>query len=138
MHSYTVKWWRICTHAPDWWPEPISEGHCLQLMKNIYETRQAARAWHLKLSTWMEEHKHLPVNNEKTMIMKWDGNDFIIHGIFVDDFATIPTSETRKLKLKFEELYAADFDFTGGKIMDSFLGLEVEQLEDGNKLHLDT
>ncbi len=29
--------------APDWWPEPIPEGHCLQLLKSIDETRQAAR-----------------------------------------------------------------------------------------------
>ncbi len=24
---------------PDWWPEPIPEGHCLQLLKSIYGTR---------------------------------------------------------------------------------------------------
>ena len=46
----------------------------------------------------------------KTIFMKWDGDDFILHGIFVDDFASIPASE--KLKMEFEELYAADFDFT--------------------------
>jgi hypothetical protein len=84
----------------------------------------------------MEEHQYLPVNNEKTIFMKWGGDDFILHGIFVDDFASIPTSE--KLKLEFEKLYAADFDFTGVKVMDSYLALEVEQSEDGNKLHLDT
>ncbi len=66
----------LYTHAQDWWPELIPEGHCLKLKKNIYETRQAARAWHLKLSTWMEEHQYLPVNNEKTIFMKWDGDDF--------------------------------------------------------------
>ncbi len=42
----------------------------------------------------------MAVNNEKTMFTKWDGYDFIIHGTFVDDFATIPTSE--KLKDEFE------------------------------------
>ncbi len=109
----------LYTRAQDWWPELIKEGHCLKLNKNIYGTRQAARAWHLKLSTWMEEHQYLPVNNEKTIFMKWDGDNFILHGIFVDDFTSIPTSE--KLKLEFERLYAADLDFTGGKVMDSFL-----------------
>ncbi len=24
---------------PDWWPEPVPEGHCLQLLKSIYGTR---------------------------------------------------------------------------------------------------
>ncbi len=69
--------------------------------------------------------------------MKWDGDNFILHGLFVYDFASISTS--KKLKLEFQErLYAADFNFTGGKVMESFLRLEVEQLEDGIKLHLDT
>jgi hypothetical protein len=34
-----------CASALDWWPELVPEGYCLQLMKNIYWTRQAARAW---------------------------------------------------------------------------------------------
>ena len=101
----------LYARAPDWWPELVPEGYCLQLMKNIDGTRQAARAWHVRLSTWMEEHGYLPVNNEKTIFMKWEGDDFIIHGVFVDDFATIPTSQ--KLKDEFEALYSADFDVTG-------------------------
>ncbi len=37
--------------APDWWPEPIPKGpgHCLQLLKSIYGTRQAARRWHIHI-----------------------------------------------------------------------------------------
>jgi hypothetical protein len=126
--------------APDWWPELVPEGYCLQLMKNIYGTRQAPpvrRPGHgMCLSTWMEEHGYLPVNNEKTIFMKWEEDDFIINGVFVDDFATIPTSQ--KLKDEFEALYTADFDVTGGGIMTTFLGLEVEQSDDGISLHLDT
>ena len=30
--------------APDWWPDLVPEGYCLHLRKNIYGTRQAARA----------------------------------------------------------------------------------------------
>jgi hypothetical protein len=126
----------LYARAPDWWPELVPEGYCLQLKKNIYGTRQAARAWHVRLSTWMEEHEYLPINNEKTIFMKWEGDDFIIHGVFVDDFKSIPTS--KKLKDEFERLYSADFEFTGGNLMTSFLGLEVEQMESGIHLHLDT
>jgi hypothetical protein len=100
----------VYARAPDRWPElfKLPEGYCLQLMNNIYGIRQAARAWHMRLSTWMVEHGYLPVN-EKTIFMKWDSEDedFIIHGVFVDDFATIPTKD------KFEALYSANFDVTG-------------------------
>ncbi len=34
-------------------------------------------------------------------------------------------------------LYSADFDVTGGDLIQSFLGLEVEQLDGCIKLHLD-
>ncbi len=55
--------------------------------------------------------------------MKWEGDNFILYGIFVENFVSIQTSE--KLKLEFEELYAADFDFTRRKVMDSFWDLKL-------------
>jgi hypothetical protein len=33
--------------------------------------------------------------------------------------------ENWSLEITFEKLYAADFDYTGGNLMTSFLGLEV-------------
>ena len=56
------------------------------------------------------------------------------HGVFVDDFATIPTSQ--RLKEEFETLYAKDFGVTGGGPMTTFLGLEVEQSDEGISLHV--
>ncbi len=64
----------------------LTEGYCGKLRKNIYGTLQAALAWHVCLSTWMEERGYLPVNSKKTMIMKWEVNNFICHGTFVDVF----------------------------------------------------
>ena len=63
--------------APDWWPELIPEGHC-PLKRNIYGTLQAARAWHLRISGWMESHGYPAINSEKTMFVK--GYDFILQG----------------------------------------------------------
>ena len=37
----------LYARAPDWWPEVVPDGYCLKLRKNIYGTRQAARAWHV-------------------------------------------------------------------------------------------
>ncbi len=41
--------------------------------------------------------------------------------MFVDDFATIPTSQ--KLKDEFEALYVAELDVTGGGVITTFLRL---------------
>ena len=39
---------------------------------------------------------------------------------------------------EFFELYAKDFSLSGGELMTSFLGMEVEQEDGCIKLHLDT
>ena len=36
--------------------------------------------------------------------MKWEGDDFILHGLFVDDMSTVPTSD--HLKEEFVALQA--------------------------------
>jgi hypothetical protein len=53
------------------------------------------------VSTWTKEHghQHLPVNNKKTIFLK-RAAIVIIHGVFVDNLATTPTS--RKLKDEFK------------------------------------
>ena len=70
------------------------------------------------------------------MFMKWEGPYWIMHGVFVDDMAHTSTS-TKMLKNVFK-LYAEDFNYTGGDLMTSFLGMEVEQEDGCIRLHLDT
>ncbi len=68
--------------------------------------------------------------------MKRQGNDFIIHGLFVDDMMHVPTSDA--LKHEFMEKYTRDFDITGGGLMETFLGMQVEQSQGKICLDLDT
>jgi hypothetical protein len=126
---------KVYIRPPDWWPEPIPEGHVFLLLKSIYGTKQAARRWHLCISEWMEKNGYPAVNSEKTIFMKRDGDDFIIHGLFVDDMMHIPTCE--RLKTEFLEKYTKDFDITGGGLMETFLGMQVEQSKKAISLHLD-
>ena len=59
---------KIYVRPPDWWPEHVLHGCALQLMKSMYGTRQGAQQWHVRISTWMEEHGyHRTVNSEKTI-----------------------------------------------------------------------
>ena len=65
---------------PDGWLEPVPEGYVFQLIKSMYWTRQAARQWHVRISTWMEDRGYRAVNSEKTIFMKRAGEDWILHG----------------------------------------------------------
>ncbi len=46
----------VYIRPPNWWQEPIPEGHVLLLLKSIYGTLQAARKWHDCISSWMERN----------------------------------------------------------------------------------
>jgi hypothetical protein len=80
----------------DWWPEPIPDGHVLLLLKSMYGTKQAARRWHIRISECMEQNGYPVVNSEKTIFMKRQGSEFIMHGLFVDEMMHVPTCDKRK------------------------------------------
>jgi hypothetical protein len=67
--------------------------------------------------------------------MKRQGDDFIIHGLFVDDMMHVPTCDA--LKQEFMAKYTKDFQITGGGLMETFLGMQVEQSQGKIRLHLD-
>ena len=75
----------------------------------------------------MEQNGYPAVNSEKTIfiMMKRQGNDFIIHSLFVDDMMHVPTSDA--LKHEFMEKYTRDFNITGRGLMETLLGMQVEQ-----------
>ncbi len=60
----------------------------------------------------MEKNGYPAVSSQKAIFMKWDGDNFIIHGLFVDDMMHIPTCD--KLKQEFLAKYSKDFNITGG------------------------
>jgi hypothetical protein len=121
----------------DWWPEPVPEGHVFRLLrvKSIYGMRQAARKWHTHISTWMEQNGYSAVYSEKTIFMKHKDDEYIIHGLFVDDMMHIYSCDA--VKVGFLALYEKDFNITGGTKMETFLGMVVEQSDKLMKIHLD-
>jgi hypothetical protein len=118
---------KVYIRPSDWWPEPIPEGHVLLLLKSMYGTKQAALLWHMRISEWMEQHGYpasgqrwiLSLNTEKTIFMKREGADFIIHWLFVDDMMHVLTCG--KLRNQFLELYKKELEIRGGGLMETFL-----------------
>ncbi len=60
------------------------------------------------MSGWMIEKEYPAANSEHTVFIKWDGADFIIHGLFVDDMQSASTSQ--KLMDEFLTAYGRDFE----------------------------
>ena len=57
------------------------------------------------------------------------------HGLFVDDLQTASTSQT--LMGMFLEEYSREFEITGGEVMSTFLGLQVDQVQSEIQLNMD-
>ena len=125
----------VYIRPPDWWPEPIPEGHVFLLLKSIYGRRQAASKWLTHISTWMENNGSEAINSEKTICMKRKSAEYIIHGLFVDDMMHIYSCDA--MKDEFLALYKKDFEITSGSKMETFLGMVVEQDDKSIKFHLD-
>ncbi len=84
----------------------------------------------------MIHNGYLAVSSEKTIFKKTKGSDYIIHGLFVDDMMHISSCD--ELKKEFMDKYSKSFKITGGGLMKTFLGMEVEQSGKTIKLHLDS
>ena len=76
----------VYIRAPDWWPEPIPEGHCLQLVPDRPHADGTITSRH----GWRRTATLRKIVR-KTIFMKGEGKHFIIHGLFVDDMMHIST-----------------------------------------------
>jgi hypothetical protein len=83
----------IYMQSQDWWFDPIPKEYVFRLKKAIYGNKHATRRWHTRISSWIEESGYPAVNSEKMIFMKRTGNDFIIHGLFLDDIKLVPTKK---------------------------------------------
>ena len=66
--------------------------------------------------------------------MKRTGDEYIIHGLFVDDMKHIYSCDA--MKDEFLALYKKDFDITGGTKMETFLGMVDDQSGKSIKIYI--
>ncbi len=84
----------------------------------------------------MASHCYCTVNCDKTVFMKQDGGDWIMHVFFVDGMVHASTNQL--LKKEFLDLLSQDFETTWNDMMPSFLEMEVEQQEGSTQTHRHT
>ncbi len=82
----------------------------------------------------MAKQGYAAANSENTIFVKWVRQRFIIHGLFVDDTQHASTSQA--LMDEFMAKYSRDFEITGGEVMSTFLGLQVDHANEEIPMHI--
>ncbi|CAL5390436.1 unnamed protein product [Camellia sinensis] len=106
------------------------ETKVYKLRKTLYGLKQAPRAWYSKIDGYFQQNGFLRSENEPTLYVKKEGkNDFIIICLYVDDI--IYTSSSSSFVAEFKSRMMHEFEMSDMGLLHYFLGLEVQQAEDG-------
>ncbi|GKD28282.1 putative ribonuclease H-like domain-containing protein [Tanacetum coccineum] len=97
--------------------------------KALYGLHQAPRAWYETLSTYLLENRFRRGTIDKTLFIKKDKSDILLVQVYVDDIIFGSTKKT--LCLEFEQMMHKRFQMSSMGELTFFLGLQVQQKEDG-------
>ena len=99
--------------------------HVCKLRKSIYGLRQSPRAWYYRLHTFLIKCGYSRLKSEPNIYLRKSASNFIILGVYVDDFPLLSNSLSYLSFCK-QELKTV-FPITDLGPMTYFLGVEVKR-----------
>ncbi|GJT69030.1 putative ribonuclease H-like domain-containing protein [Tanacetum coccineum] len=114
---------------PPGFEDPQFPDKVYKLEKALYGLHQAPRAWYETLSTYLLENVFRRDTIDKTLFIKKDKGNILLVQVYVDDIIFGSTKKT--LCLEFEQMMHKRFQMSSIGELTSFLGLQVEQNENG-------
>ncbi|CAM8907582.1 unnamed protein product [Rhodiola kirilowii] len=108
-------------------------NHVYALDKALYGLKQAPRAWYERLSLFLLSHGYVRGEVDKTLFLLKEGNDTLVVQVYVDDI--IFGSTNPRLIKKSTDLMSSEFEMSMVGELKYFLELQVEQGEDGTRIH---
>ncbi|GKB34895.1 putative ribonuclease H-like domain-containing protein [Tanacetum coccineum] len=109
--------------------DPHFPDKVYKVEKALYGLHQAPRAWYETLSTYLIENGFRRGTIDKTLFIKKDKGDILLVQVYVDDI--IFGSTKKSLCDEFEGLMHKRFQMSSMRELTFFLGLQVQQKEDG-------
>ncbi|GKE65675.1 putative ribonuclease H-like domain-containing protein, partial [Tanacetum coccineum] len=114
---------------PPGFEDPHFPDKVYKVEKALYGLHQAPRAWYETLSTYLIENGFRRGTIDKTLFIKKDKGDILLVQVYVDDI--IFGSTKKSLCDEFEGLMHKRFQMSSMGELTFFLGLQVQQKEDG-------
>ncbi|GJR19298.1 putative ribonuclease H-like domain-containing protein [Tanacetum coccineum] len=114
---------------PPGFEDPHFPDKVYKVEKALYGLHQAPRAWYETLSTYLIENGFRRGTIDKTLFIKKEKGDILLVQVYVDDI--IFGSTKKSLCDEFEGLMHKRFQMSSMGELTFFLGLQVQQKEDG-------
>eukprot|EP00253_Pinus_taeda_P026496 PITA_26496 len=105
------------------------EHKVCKLKKALYGLKQAPRAWYSRIDVYLIENGFDKCDGEPTLYIKENDGKIIIVALYVDDL--IFMSNDASLIANFKAVMKNEFEMTDLGFLRYFLGIEVDQSENG-------
>ncbi|GJT48794.1 putative ribonuclease H-like domain-containing protein [Tanacetum coccineum] len=125
---YLIEAIRVLGSQPPGFVDPKFPKKVYKVVKALYGSHQAPKAWYATLSTFLLTSRYRRGTNDKTLFIKKDKNDIMLVQVYVDDI--IFGSTKRSWCDEFEALMKNRFQMSYMGELTFFLGLHVKQKED--------
>ncbi|GJW92918.1 putative ribonuclease H-like domain-containing protein, partial [Tanacetum coccineum] len=114
---------------PPSFEDPQLPDKVYKVEKALYGLHQAPRAWYETWSTYLLKNGYRRGTIHKTLFIKKDRGDILLVQVYVDDI--IFGSTKKSLCVEFEQMMHKRFQMSSMGELTFFLGLQVQQKEDG-------
>ncbi|KAI3797783.1 hypothetical protein L1987_33046 [Smallanthus sonchifolius] len=118
---------------PPGFEDPINPSKVFKLDKALYGLHQAPRAWYETSSAHLLENDFVRGHIDSTLFIKKVGGEYLLVHIYVDGIIFGSTNEG--LFKEFESIMKSKFEMSAMGELSFFLGLQVNQKEDGFFIH---
>ncbi|GJR00959.1 ribonuclease H-like domain-containing protein [Tanacetum coccineum] len=114
---------------PPGFKDPDHPDKVYKVVKALYGLHQAPRAWYETLANYLLENGFKRGKIDQTLFIKKQKGDILLVQVYVDDI--IFGSTNKELCTGFEKLMKDKFQMSSMGELTFFLGLQVQQKEDG-------
>ncbi|GJX32186.1 putative ribonuclease H-like domain-containing protein [Tanacetum coccineum] len=129
VHSYMEQLRRVYVTQPPGFKDPDNPDKVYKVVKALYGLHQAPRAWYETLANYLLGNGFKRGKIDQTLFIKKQKGDILLVQVYVDDI--IFGSTNKELCTGFEKLMKDKFQMSSMGELTFFLGLQVQQKEDG-------
>ncbi|GJQ96981.1 putative ribonuclease H-like domain-containing protein [Tanacetum coccineum] len=120
---------KVYVSQPPGFKDPDYPDKVYKVVKALYGLHQAPRAWYETLANYLLGNGFKRGKIDQTLFIKKQKEDILLVQVYVDDI--IFGSTNKELCTAFEKLMKDKFQISSMRELTFFLGLQVQQKEDG-------